>query len=723
MTGITTDFNFFTGHPMAWAIIAGAIACVAILAALLLLHEHNRMEVDTLALKAQAERNDERLFDMSEREERYRSLIEAQSDLIVRFDHNQHVNYVNSAFMRMFSPSHADQEAYFGRPLVLPVAQNNTPQNAMSRADGVREDEARLFDECYDLLGQKRWISWVETSLITSHGEMEIVRVGRDITERMLTLQGLQSAHLKSETASESKSRFLATVSHEVRTPLNGILGMAELLKDTHLSLEQRTYVDAMKTSGEALLSLIDEILDFSRIESGRLDLVECEFDLCALVESVVELLAPRAQGKGIEIAASIAPHIPQKVMGDQDRLRQVLMNLAGNAVKFTQTGGVGLIVNAKDNNRIEIEVADTGEGIPEDRLESIFGEFERVDGTASSAHEGAGLGLAISKRIVMHMKGSLNVASDVGHGSTFRLEIPLPECGSQEAKASLQPNAPSLAKLKTLIVSRSPFEAPFMSERLREAGAKVDRVMTVPHALRKLQTGAYELVIADCALGETSTRKIAQAAREHGVARSLVLLSPFERREFGSPTAAGFDGYLVKPVRVRSLFERITPTSSIVPSAHVIHATALKTLDTLPTRRVLIAEDNEINALLLTKMLEKLGAQADWVSNGRLAVDKMVAAISGKIPMYDCAILDIRMPGLDGLQVARLMRTVEEERGVEPLHLIALTANVFPEDRNAALNAGFNTFMPKPLSYEHLKELINTLPYSTVNKDTRICA
>ncbi len=710
---MTSGLAILAGHATAWAVVGGAIACVAILAAIMLIHDHQRMENYTLSLKKDMANLNERLFDLSEREERYRTLIEAQGDLIVRCNSSQRVTYVNESFVKMFASStlQSARDAFLDQPLKLNVVE--------TKSDITRPDGARLFDECYELLDGQHWISWVETTVTSSHGEKEYVRVGRDMTAQTHTVKALHDARTKAETASESKSRFLATVSHEVRTPLNGILGMAELLKDTTLSLEQRTYVDAMQTSGEALLSLIDEILDFSRIESGRLDIIESAFDLPPLIESVVELLAPRAQGKGIEIAASIAPEVPTRVIGDQDRLRQVLMNLAGNAVKFTNSGGVGVMVSLSHDGMVTFEVADTGPGIPENRLDNIFEEFERVDGSPASQHEGTGLGLAISKRIITHMQGTVHVESDLGHGASFVVQLPLKACNVTQDAPKVLHAYPKLDKMKALIISRSPFEAPFLAQRLKEAGAKVDRVMTLPQALRKLTQGAYKLVIADCALGEAATRKIAQTAKDQGARRTLVLLSPFERRDFGSPTAAGFDGYLVKPVRTRSLFERLHAELDATATTAVVETVSASMPQV--SRRVLIAEDNEINALLITKMLEKMGAQADWVTNGRRAVDRMLAAMAGKLPMYDLAILDIRMPGLDGLQVARLIRTAEAERGMPSLTLIALTANVMPEDRNAALNAGFTAFLPKPLSYEHLKDIVRQVPVSNGHEQEQV--
>ncbi len=267
-------------------------------------------------------------------------------------------------------------------------------------------------------------------------GRMLTQSVGRDITERRQAEDVIAGAQRKAEAASAAKSRFLATVSHELRTPLSGVMGMADLLIDTGLTPEQATYARAVKSSGESLLSLIDEILDFSKIESGKLELAAENFDLSALVEGVAELIAPRAQDKGLEIASFITPRTPRQLLGDPARLRQVLLNLAGTAVKFSSHGGVGVSVSLSAQGRILFEVADTGEGIAPDRLERIFEEFEQGEGVA----DGAGLGLAISRSLVEMMGGSLKVESRPGRGSTFTAEIPLASVAVRAAASGLVP-------------------------------------------------------------------------------------------------------------------------------------------------------------------------------------------------------------------------------------------------------------------------------------------
>ena len=479
---------------------------------------------------------------------------------------------------------------------------------------------------------------------------------------------------------------------------------MAGLLADTPLTPEQVTYVQALKSSGEALLTLIDGILDFSKIEAGKLELVAKPFQPRALVEGIVELLAPRAQGKGLEIAASVAADVPFRVIGDEDRLRQVLMNLAGNAVKFTETGGVGVSLSCAPGGRLVCAVADTGPGIARDRQSVIFQEFEQADATPSRRHEGTGLGLTISRRIVERMGGTIAVESDVGCGSTFSFILSLPPAGPATQRAEI----PDLTGRRVLIVAQSAFQAPFLAARLSEAHAAVQHFRTAEQAERALAEGAADVVIADCALGEEAARRLAIAARAASAGRTLVLLSPFERREFGSPAKAGFDGYLVKPVRPQSLFARLQPTA---PSSAGLKTCASTSTEAAPREqgpRVLLAEDNEINALLALKTLEHLGATADWVRNGAAAVTFATAAFSGERPRYSAILMDVRMPELDGLAATRRIRQIEAEKDQPAsLRIIALTANAFPEDREAAMRAGADAFLSKPFDLEALRGLL----------------
>ncbi|KFC66947.1 Multi-sensor hybrid histidine kinase [Bosea sp. LC85] len=681
--------------PVVWAALASLLTVLSGLAAVMLLRARNRVVEQALDMTQDLEKLTDRLWALADSEERYRSLIEAQGDLIVRRNESSIV-YANAAYAALLGATESEV-----------IGSHTAPRVIESRPAQALTDGTRIFDECIaSPEGGERWISWVETVVPVALGKTVLQRVGRDISARIAGEQALEEARSRAESANEAKSRFLATVSHEFRTPLNGILGMADLLNDTRLDPEQTTYVRALRTSGEALLGLVDDILDFAKVEAGRLELAEERFDLGQLVETVSELMAPRAQAKGLEIASFLTPDLASHWIGDRDRLRQILLNLVGNAIKFTETGGVGIRV-ARAGKAVAISVSDTGPGIPPGRLQAIFEEFEQADSSAARRHDGTGLGLAIVRRLVTLMGGSVTAENAPGSGAIFRVMLPLPE-GSAGIRVTALPEW--RGKL-IMIASAAPFGPDYLAETIEIAGASIVRARNVTEALALL-AGAqrFDAALIDQAIGVDEARSVAAAARQAGVGECLILMSPFERRQFGSPLAGGFTGFLVKPVRARSLYERLAPPArprrETLPPRGV---TPIQARDPGPPQlTVLIAEDNDINGLLVTRTLERLGCTAVWARDGREAVALIEAGLTGKRAPFDLILLDIRMPELDGLEAARRIRALESSLGrPNLLPIVAVTANVAEEDRQAALAAGMNDCLAKPLAREALSAWI----------------
>ena len=633
--------------------------------------------------EAESEHLHDRIWRIAESEERYRSLVAATMDVIVQRDALGRITFANEGFARLVGRTPLD---LIGSGADLAILE----QGALSVGpDGVRRVERRVQGAD----GSARWYAFVEMPVGRPDEPLQWLCAGCDITGRVEAVRSLDDALAKAEAANVAKSRFLATVSHEFRTPLNGILGMTDLVLGTRLDPEQRTYVEAVRTSGKALLGLIDGILDFSRIEAGRIDLAAEPFDPVAVAEGVVELLAPRAQDKGIEIALDVAGDLPHDLVGDADRVRQILLNLAGNAVKFTGSGGVGVALSLVPEG-LCLAVSDTGPGIPEERLPALFEEFEQGDGSASRRHEGTGLGLAITRRLATRMGGRVEAESKPGRGSTFRAVLPLPAAG-----APAPAPAARLDGRRVLIVADSPFQAPYLARALARAGAPAVIVGDLQAGLDALAGARFDALIADRALGDEAVRRLADEARLCGVANRLILLSPFDRREFGAPAAAGFDSYLIKPVRARSLVERLLAPA--VPRDAAPAPAAPRPPRPAGRRRVLLAEDNPINALLATRALERLGAEVVHAADGLEALARYVEA-----GPFDLALIDVRMPNLDGHETARRIRAAEAGGPVH-LHLVALTANAGREDERAAREAGFDGFLAKPLDLKALPGLL----------------
>ncbi len=680
-----------------------AVACVA-LATLSMRLRFMRKRLRKIALhnEALADRN----WELKEAEERARSLFESQGDLIVLRDAQGRITFVNDAYCEL---ARQPRSALIGSPFTLKVLEQGDT--------ALESNGTRIHDQRVDTALGPRWIAWRE-GLVRSDagGPAEMQCVGRDVTDRTATERALSDARDQADAANRAKSRFLAMASHEIRTPLNGILGMSGLLLDTPLTPEQMTYAKAVKTSGDALLALIEELLDYSKIEAGKLDLEHRPFALGTLIEDITELLAPRAQARQLEIAAYVDERLPQEVIGDAARLRQVLLNLAGNAIKFTTTGGVALIVEPGIwPNEISFLVRDTGIGIAPEAQQRIFREFEQADERIARSYGGTGLGLSISERIVKRMGGRITLESLPGKGSTFEVSIPLT---ASDGKASEAPAAPDLAGQSILLVSPQSIEASLVARRLQRWGGQTCVVSDIDVAEALLPERSWHAVLLDRAFGADEVARLGEAARTHATQR-IVMLTPATRQELqlaSSPSA--FTGYLVKPLRAASLAARLTAAPEI--AAPNIAGDMLESLDhtespTVAAARglsVLVAEDNEINALLMRSLLTRLGHHAVITTNGEEALESWLGARSAGAP-YDLVLMDIQMPRLDGIETTKRIRAREAGQPGRQTPILALTANTLVEDRYACFEAGMDGFLIKPLDREKLTEALAGLAAS----------
>ena len=614
------------------------------------------------------------------------------------------LTFVNDVFCTVFGVAVRD---VIGRKAMEQFIDGDDPQATQMNDDTLTR--ARRYDQRLRTAAGLRWYAWEDLPVRDSNGlVIGIQSVGRDITDRKHMEQDLLATRNLAEEASRAKSMFLATMSHEIRTPMNGVLGMAGLLLDTDLTPDQRTYAEAVQDSGEALMTLINDILDYSKIEAGRLALEPVEVDLRALVQQVTELLSPRAFEKGIEVAGYVGPSVPERVLADEGRLRQVLLNLAGNAIKFTETGGATIEITSEEvgdtgTTVLAIDIRDTGVGISGDARERLFGEFEQGDGSIKRRYGGTGLGLAISKRLIEAMEGTIGFDSMPGKGTVFHVRVPLPVAAPASASKAL------LEGLKALVVTPSPVTGPFVLRQIEDAGAVAMLATTGAEARQALFQAAgdgmpFTSVISDVMLPDMSGEALLQDVRaQAGESCKVTVLLPVGAKK-SDVKDKGFDAYLIKPVRQGSLTQRLALVHGRIADDPEEEAARERRAQKRSRRRrtetklsVLLAEDNDINALLAIALLGREGHRIDRVVNGREALE----AVRAKA--YDLILMDVHMPEMDGLEATRELRA----QGQAELPIIALTANAMAEDRRACLDAGMNDYVAKPLDPALLMETI----------------
>jgi PAS domain S-box-containing protein len=677
-----------------WAIgLIGIGAVLCIFSGFYAVRQHRRRGFEVLRLRHGVEKLQDKTWELRESEERYRSMAEAFGDLVMHRSVSGQVLFVNEPLARLFGKT---GETMIGTQFDFVPGVPARPE--IGSPNTAREVEIKAA-------GGQRWLQWIDMPIRDERTGDAVTRtVARDITDHKRAEIALKSEKSRAESANRSKTRFLGMVSHEMRTPLNGILGMTHLMRDTKLTPEQAAFADAIRSSGESLLGLIEDLLDLTLIEADRFEFRPEETDLRHLLEEVCELLAPRAREKEIELACRISPAVPETVMVDAGRIRQVLVNLLGNAVKFTDTGGVLVALEASVRGRnceLVLAIADTGPGMRPSDATRIFQEFEQGDGATTRRHGGAGLGLPISRRIVRHLGGDITVTSRTGKGSTFSFQIAVPAC--KPAPAGLK-NA--MSGQNVLVISPALIEADAIAATIGGAGGKARVVRTLGAALEKLRRGRvdghpYDVIVIDPRVSPDPSRSLRRLKKKAGVdPYSVVLVQPGMGERRDAYLAGGFDGFLVCPVRHASLL-RVLGRQRNVSSEYDRAAGGIKPAELangkLPKLDVLLAEDNDINALLVRSVLQKAGQNVTHVVNGRDAVAAARAKLA-KGSNFDLILMDLHMPEMDGISAIRDIRLMEKRRRAWPARILTLSADEQSQARLRSEEAGSDGFVSKPV-------------------------
>jgi len=644
---------------------------------------------------------------LRESEEKFRAMAASAQDAIIMMDNEGNISYWNEAAERMFGYK---KDEIIGKHLHRTLAPERFYESYLKGFKKFQiTGEGAAVGKTLELAAVRKdgteFPIELSLSAVKLKGKWNATGIIRDITERKKVEEELEKAKKAAEEANQAKSQFLASMSHEIRTPMNAIIGISELLSGTSLYDEQKEYVEMIKISAGNLLNIIDDVLDLSKIESGKLELEETEFNLRDVVEETAVSFVTQATKKGIELLCHIDPEIPAYIIGDPMRLRQILVNLIGNAIKFTEKGQVVVDVKTEERkgNRAILRfcVSDTGIGIPREKQAKIFESFTQADGSTTRKYGGTGLGLTISKQLVEKMGGRIWVESEIGKGSNFYFTI---SCSVVE-KMEKRVVPPGIRNLRVLIVDDNATNRLILREMVSGWDFSPTEAEDGLSALKQLENNFYQLILLDKSMpgmdGFEVARRIKQMPKYADVP-IIVLSSAEEKGDRKRAKELGISDVLIKPVRRSKLYNSIVAALAKKEKTKVPETKVESVFKGRPLK-VLLAEDNPINQKLAVRILEKQGWKVTVANNGREAVEWV------RKNGFDFVLMDIQMPEMDGLEATKEIREREKTTG-KHIPIVALTAHAFREDEEKCLSAGMDGYVTKPIKIQELFKTIEDI-------------
>lgn len=673
------------------------------------------LEAFAALLQAQISQREQVEAALNEMNDRNRLMIETANDAFVAMDAEGRITTWNRQAQEVFGWSEHEAMGHPLTDLIIPE-RNRTAHREMMRRFSA-PGESRISKKRVERTGLRRnreefpaeFTIWPVTvnQVVTFNAFI------RDISERHRIETELKTAKNAAVAASVAKSDFLASMSHEIRTPMNAIIGMAELLSETQLSPEQLEYVGVFQRAGGNLLDLINDILDLSKVEAGKLELESIAFDLRSMLAKTMELMAMRARPKGLALPVEVHSGIPAGLVGDPNRLRQVLINLVGNAIKFTEAGSVSIRVEPEEVRdgiaRIRFAVSDTGIGIAADKLNLIFSNFTQADSSTTRRYGGTGLGLSIARALVEQMKGAIQVESEVGKGSTFRFTVEF-RIQTVEAAAAQTPG-PQLQHMRVLVVDDSATNRRIVCEMVSGWGATVVEATGAEAALAELSRShrsgeRIDLVLMDSEMPSVSGVELVQKMKAAPESASIpvVMLSSEDRAgDIKRRQGLGIQSYVVKPVREAALYDAMMRASRRVAQPLSVSSMTAAATGTGHVCRILLCEDSEDNVLLVRSYLRAAPYELEVVGDGQAAVDRFTA---GK---FDLILMDVQMPVMDGYEATKRIRAWERRQAVEATPIIVLTAHALTDEHGRSAEAGCTGFLTKPIRKATLLEALKT--------------